>query len=116
VRIEEHEVVGRLRVDERHLHARGFVHGGVWVALADTVAAWGALRNLSPEDDFSTVELKSNVYAVARDGDELTAVGRPLHVGRRTQVWEVRIAVGERPAAFFACTQVILPGHSGAQG
>jgi acyl-coenzyme A thioesterase PaaI-like protein len=39
----------------------------------------------------------------------LDGVGRPLHVGRRTQVWEVRILRGERPCAFFTCTQMILP-------
>jgi acyl-coenzyme A thioesterase PaaI-like protein len=38
----------------------------------------------------------------------LTATGRPLHVGRRTQVWEVRIEKDGRNAAFFTCTQMIL--------
>jgi 1,4-dihydroxy-2-naphthoyl-CoA hydrolase len=109
VRIEEHEVEGRLPVDERHLHPGGYVHGGVWVAFADTVAAWGTLRNLQPGYDFTTAELKANVFAAARPGDELTAVGRPLHIGRRTQVWEVRIRKGgERNAAFFTCTQMVL--------
>ena len=41
--------------------------------------------------DFTTAELKANVFAAGRVGDVLTAIGRPLHVGRRTQVWEVRI-------------------------
>ena len=100
---------GRLEVDERHLHPGGYVHGGVWVAFADTVAAWGTIRNLSPGDDFTTVELKTNVFAAAAAGDLLTATGHPLHVGRRTQAWEVRIARGERTAAFFVCTQMVLP-------
>ena len=30
----------------RHLHPAGYVHGGAWVAFADTVAAWGTLRHL----------------------------------------------------------------------
>ena len=47
--------------------------------------------------------------AAGREGDVLTATGRPLHVGRRTQVWEVRIHKEEgRNAAFFTCTQLIL--------
>ena len=40
VSIDEERVEGRLAVDERHLHPGGYVHGGVWVAFADTVAAW----------------------------------------------------------------------------
>jgi 1,4-dihydroxy-2-naphthoyl-CoA hydrolase len=110
IRIEEGEVEGRLLADERHLHPGGYVHGGVWVTFADTVAAWGTLRNLEPGNDFTTVELKTNVFAAAKAGDELRAIGRPLHIGRRTQVWEVRVTKGGRDAAFFACTQMVLPG------
>ncbi len=57
VEIAAEEVRGRLVVDSRHLHPGGYVHGGAWVALADTVAAWGTMRNLSPEVGFTTVEL-----------------------------------------------------------
>ena len=57
---------------------------------------------------FTTAELKANVFAAGRPGDELTATGRPLHIGRRTQVWEVRIQNGPRNAAFFTCTQLVL--------
>ena len=102
------EARGRLNVDARHLHPGGYVHGGVWVAFADTVAAWGTRRNLPPGQDFTTIELKANVFAAGRSGDVLDAVGHPLHIGRRTQVWEVRITRGERACAFFTCTQMIL--------
>jgi uncharacterized protein (TIGR00369 family) len=108
VRIEDREAEGRLLVDQRHLHPGGYVHGGVWVALADTVAAWGTLRNLEPGYDFTTVELKINVFASACAGDVLHAVAEPQHVGRRTHVWEVRVANGKRHAALFACTQMVL--------
>ncbi len=108
VRIDEDEVEGRLEVDSRHLHPGGYVHGGVWVAFADTVAAWGTFRHLDPGMDFTTSELKANVFAAARTGDVLTALGRPLHVGRRTQVWEVRIQKDGKNAAFFTCTQMTL--------
>ena len=111
--IEDDEVRGRLEVDERHLHPGGYVHGGVWVAFADTVAAWGTFRHLPEGADFTTAELKANVFAAGRVGDVLTAIGRPLHVGRRTQVWEVRIAKDGRNAAFFTCTQMILTPPSG---
>src|SRR3954452_3869762 len=94
--ITDEHVRGRMLVDRRHLHPMGYVHGGAWVALADTVAAWGTMRHLPPDRGFTTVELKINVVASARDGDELTAVGEPLHVGARTHVWEVRVNRLER--------------------
>ena len=101
-------MTGRLAVDRRHLHPGGYVHGGVWVAFGDTVAAWGTMRNLAAGQSFTTVELKANVFAAAGVGDELFAEGEPLHRGRRTQVWEVRIHKGDRLAANFMCTQMVL--------
>jgi uncharacterized protein (TIGR00369 family) len=108
VSITDEEVHGRLLTDERHLHPGGYVHGGVWVAFADTVAAWGTMRHLDPRDGFTTAELKTNVFAAAQAGDELRAVGTPLHVGRRSQAWEVRVHRGDRLAALFVCTQMVL--------
>jgi uncharacterized protein (TIGR00369 family) len=99
---------GRLVAERRHLHPGGFVHGGVWVSLADTVAAWATIPNLQPGTDFSTAEMKTNLFGAAREGDALEAVASPLHVGRRTQVWEVRVEVAEKLCALFVCTQVIV--------
>jgi uncharacterized protein (TIGR00369 family) len=108
VEIDDARVSGRMVVDRRHLHPGGYVHGGAWTAFADTVAAWGTMRNLGPGSGFTTVEMKTNVFASGRDGDTLLAVGEPLHVGRRTQVWEVRMTKGDRLAANFICTQIVL--------
>ena len=106
--ITDQLVRGRMLVDRRHLHPMGYVHGGAWVAFADTVAAWGTLRHLPEGKGFTTIELKINVITSAGAGDELTALGEPLHVGSRTQVWQVRVQRGERLAASFTCTQMLL--------
>jgi 1,4-dihydroxy-2-naphthoyl-CoA hydrolase len=99
---------GRLVVDGRHLHPGGYVHGGVWAAFADTVAAWGTWKNLSPGYDFTTVELKLNVFAAGRPGDELIATAEPRHVGGRTHVWIVDIHRGDRQVAMFTLTQFVI--------
>jgi 1,4-dihydroxy-2-naphthoyl-CoA hydrolase len=99
---------GRLVAERRHLHPGGFVHGGVWVSLADTVAAWATFPNLRSGSDFSTAEMKTNLFGVAREGDVLDAAATPLHVGRRTQVLEVRVEVAGKLGALFVCTQVIV--------
>ncbi|HMH47274.1 MAG TPA: PaaI family thioesterase, partial [Solirubrobacteraceae bacterium] len=106
--ITDEHVRGRMLVDERHLHPMGYVHGGAWVAFADTVAAWGTMRHLPEGRGFTTVELKVNVLDSAADGDELTALGEPLHVGSRTHVWQVQVFRGDRLAANFICTQIVL--------
>jgi uncharacterized protein (TIGR00369 family) len=106
--VSEQAVRGRLRVDRRHLHPRGYVQGGVWVAFADSVAAWGTILHLGEEASFSTAELKVNVFTAAVEGDELLASAEPLHIGSRTQVWEVRITKSDRLAANFVCTQMVF--------
>lgn len=108
VEITDEHARGRLEVDERHLHPGGYVHGGVWTAFADTVAAWGTLRHLPAGHDFTTIELKLNVLTAATTGDVLDAIAAPLHTGRTTHVWEVRVSKGERLAANFVCTQFVL--------
>lgn len=100
---------GRLVVDERHLHPGKLVHGGVWVGLGDTVAAWQTFRHLPPGHDFTTVELKLNAFAAGRLGDELTATARHLHRGRSTHVLSVEIHRGDgRRAAHLIVTQFVL--------
>lgn len=108
VEISDGEVRGRMAVDRRHLHPGGHVHGGAWVALADTVAAWGTMRHMAPGLQLTTIELKTNVFATAREGDLLEATGVPLHLGRRTQVWQVDVRKGDRRAAHFVCTQMVI--------
>jgi len=111
--IEDSHSRGRILVDRRHLHPGGFVHGGVWTALGDTVAAWATFRSIPPAHNFTTIELKLNVFAAGLEGDEIVAVGTPLHAGRSTVVIEVkieRLREGEEPrlAANLIVTQFVL--------
>jgi 1,4-dihydroxy-2-naphthoyl-CoA hydrolase len=116
ISIDDERCIGRMAVDERHLHPGGFVHGGAWVALADTVAAWQTFRHLPAEHGFTTVELKLNVFATGRLGDELTATAEHLHAGRSTHVIEVRVRNGERAVAHLLVTQFVLAPDPAAQG
>ncbi len=111
--IEDTHARGRIVVDRRHLHPGGYVHGGAWTALGDTVAAWATFRNIPSGHDFTTIELKLNVFAAGLPGDEIVAVATPLHVGRSTVVLEVKIersrADGEAQlAANMIVTQFVL--------
>ena len=89
--IEDTHSRGRIAVDRRHLHPGGFVHGGVWTALGDTVAAWATFRAIPAGHNFTTIELKLNVFAAGLEGDEIVAVGEVLHAGKSTVVVEVRM-------------------------
>jgi 1,4-dihydroxy-2-naphthoyl-CoA hydrolase len=104
---------GRLVVDRRHLHPGGYVHGGAWVGFADSVAAWVTFANLPRGGDFTTIELKLNVFKAGREGDAIEAVARPLHVGQSTIVVEVEMTrEGDRVAHLIVTQFVISPQSS----
>jgi len=112
--IEDSHSRGHIVVDKRHLHPGGYVHGGVWTALGDTVAAWATFRNIPPGHNFTTIELKLNVFAAGLPADEIVAVAEPLHVGKSTVVIEVRMErrrEGSEPrlAANLIVSQFVLP-------
>jgi uncharacterized protein (TIGR00369 family) len=110
--IDDEHSVGAVTVAERHLHPGKLVHGGVWVGLADTVAAWQTFRHLPPGANFTTIELKLNAFAGGRLGDRLLATAEHLHAGRSTHVIEVRIERGEEErklAANLLVTQFVIP-------
>jgi uncharacterized protein (TIGR00369 family) len=116
--IEDTHARGRIVVDRRHLHPGGFVHGGAWTALGDTVAAWATFRSIPAGHDFTTVELKLNVFGSGLAGDEIIAVATPLHVGKSTVVIEVKLERrrdGSKPklAANLIVTQFVLPSKAG---
>ena len=113
VEITDEHTVGRLVVERKHLHPGGLVHGGVWVALTDTVGAWQTFRHLPPGHDFTTVELKLNVFAGATTGDELIAEATHLHAGRSTHVLQIGVKKGDGNAAHLLLTQFVLPPGSG---
>lgn len=112
--IEDSHARGRIVVDRRHLHPGGYVHGGAWTALGDTVAAWATFRNIPPGHDFTTIELKLNVFGPGLPGDEILAVATPLHTGRSTVVIEVRMERSRdggdpKLAANLIVTQFVIP-------
>jgi 1,4-dihydroxy-2-naphthoyl-CoA hydrolase len=111
IEIGDVRTTGRIVVDGRHLHPGGLVHGGAWVALADSVAAWQTFRHLTPGDGFTTVEMKLNVFAAGRPGDELIATAEHLHAGRTTHVIEVRVHCDARLVANLVVTQLVLTGE-----
>ena len=114
IEIENDFASGRIVVDKRHLHPGGFVHGGVWTALGDTVAAWATFRNIPLRHNFTTIELKLNVFSAGLLGDEIMATAVPLHAGKSTVVIEVkmkRLREGAEPrlAANLIVSQFVLP-------
>ena len=91
VELEPGRVVVTMPIDRRHLQPFGYLHGGVSVVLAESVASIGAFLNCPPGKGAFGSEINASHLRPKRAGGTLTAVGVPVHVGQRSQVWEVRI-------------------------
>jgi uncharacterized protein (TIGR00369 family) len=84
-------VVATMPVDGRHHQPFGYLHGGVSVVLAESVASVGGYLNCPPGKAAFGAEISASHVRPKKDGT-LKAVGIPAHVGRRSQVWEVHIS------------------------
>lgn len=82
---------GTMPVDARTHQPFGILHGGASVALAETLGSMaGNLTVDTSKEMVVGVEINANHLRAVREG-VVTGTARPLHVGRTTQVWEIRI-------------------------
>ncbi|QJR11344.1 Putative esterase [Usitatibacter rugosus] len=87
----------------------GLLHGGASVALAETVASIGAFRNCDATQNAVGIEINANHLRAKKDG-MVTAVATPIHKGRSTHVWEVKITdEAGKMVCISRCTLAIVP-------
>jgi len=81
----------RMPVDARTKQLAGVLHGGASAALAETLVSWRAAFCVDRAKQHCVgLEINANhVRPVAEGYGYGTA--RPLHLGRSTQIWDVRI-------------------------
>jgi len=85
------ETVAELVVGAAHLQPLGVVHGGVHAGLVETVASVGANIAVAPRGQYAVgLENHTSFLHAVREGT-LRAIGRPVHSGRQSAVWEVNV-------------------------
>jgi uncharacterized protein (TIGR00369 family) len=90
--------------------AGGFVHGGALMAFADSVGAIATVLNLAEgAQGTTTIESKTNFVRSAKPGETVVSSTTPVHIGRRTQVWQTRLETEDgKLIALVTQTQMIL--------
>jgi 1,4-dihydroxy-2-naphthoyl-CoA hydrolase len=84
-------VRGTLPVDARTHQPYGLLHGGASVALAETLGSFAAMLTLDPAREAAVgLDINANHVRGVKSGI-VTGTARALHLGRSTQVWEIRI-------------------------
>ena len=110
VEATKERVVATMPVGPKVHQPFGLLHGGASVALAETVASTAAWMNVDQAPQVPVgIEINANHLRAKRDG-VVTATATPVHVGRSTQVWEVRITDEEgRAVCVSRCTLAVVP-------
>ena len=69
----------------------GFLHGGASCALAETVGSVASALVIDTENYYCVgLEINANHLRGVSEGT-VTAVAKPLHLGKKTHVWDIRI-------------------------
>jgi len=109
VSAEADSLTAKMLVRPEFMGANDRIHGGVIMALADTIGGFATFMNLPEDANYTvTMESKTNFIRPAQAGATLVATATPLHRGRRTQVWTTRIEDDGKLVAVVTQTQIIL--------
>ncbi|WP_369856960.1 PaaI family thioesterase [Candidatus Thalassolituus haligoni] len=100
---------GRMEVNEKTRQPAGVLHGGMSVVLAETLASWGAACAVDPSKYHCVGQEINANHIRAVDSGWVYGVAKPLHIGRKTHVWEVRIRnEGEKLVCVSRVTIAVL--------
>ena len=101
-------LTGRMPVDSRTRQPFGILHGGASVLLAETLVSCAATFVCPPGKACVGMEINANHLRPVASG-WVTGVARPLSLGRRSQVWEVRIVDDDgKLVCVSRCTMAVI--------
>ncbi|MET0506397.1 MAG: hotdog fold thioesterase [Luteibacter sp.] len=108
---------GTMPVDHRTQQPFGLLHGGASVVLAETLGSTAALLTLDVEKEVAVgLDINANHIRGVRGG-VVSGTAKAVHLGRTTQVWEIRI---EEEHGKLVCvsrlTMAVIPSPGGAPG
>ena len=97
-------------VDARTHQPYGLLHGGASVALAETLGSAAGMMLVDPAREIVVgIEINANHLRGVKSGN-VTGTARAVHIGRSTQVWEIRIEdEGQRLVCISRLTLAVVP-------
>ncbi len=106
-------VVAAMPVTPRTHQPFGLLHGGVSVVIAETVASAGSYQFIDYQTQRAVgLEINANHIRSVASG-MVKAVGQPVHVGKTTIIWDIRIYdEQERLVCISRCTMAVIDNKS----
>jgi 1,4-dihydroxy-2-naphthoyl-CoA hydrolase len=111
--LSDDRVVAEMFVRPDLCTAGGILHGGAYMAFADTLGAVGTVMHLSPGQRTTTTDSSTKFIAGAKVNTTVIGESLALHRGRTTQVWQTSVRnVDGKLCAVVTQTQLILTAAS----
>ncbi len=107
----EDYLAGTMPVDHRTQQPFGILHGGASCVLAETLGSIAA--NLVVDSKVSYclgLDINTNHLRAVRSGT-VTGTARPIHLGRNTQVWEIKIHDDKGKLASISRLTMMVMSH-----
>ncbi|AUG06784.1 hotdog fold thioesterase [Pseudomonas sp. S09G 359] len=113
IRIESFDddsLTASMPVDHRTHQPFGLLHGGASVVLAESVGSMAAYLCVDPSKFYCVgLEVNANHLRGVRSG-RVTAVAKAIHIGRTTQVWDIRLTSDDGKASCISrLTMAVVP-------
>ncbi len=109
VEAQKDRVVATMPIGPQHRQQVGYLHGGVSVVLAESLASFGSVLNIDADKQMAFgLEINANHLRPKRDG-ALTGIATPIARGRTTHVWDIRITdEQDKLVCISRCTVAIV--------
>jgi uncharacterized protein (TIGR00369 family) len=102
-------IVGELTVRPDLCTAGGILHGGAYMAFADTLGAVGTVLNMPEGKRTTTTDSSTKFIGGAKVGTMVVGECIALHRGRTTMVWQTAIRTADgKLCAVVTQTQLVL--------
>jgi uncharacterized protein (TIGR00369 family) len=107
---DDESITASIVVDSRTHQPYGLLHGGASVVLAETLGSTASYLCIDTSKFYCVgLEVNANHLRGVRSG-RVTAVARPVHLGRTTHVWDIRLSGDDgKPSCISRLTMAIVP-------
>jgi 1,4-dihydroxy-2-naphthoyl-CoA hydrolase len=85
-------ITAEMPVTAKVVQPARILHGGASVALAETLGSIGAFLTVNPKEKTAVgMEVNANHISAVKEGGRISATATPLHLGKASQVWEIKL-------------------------
>lgn len=107
---DEQSLTASMAVDSRTHQPFGLLHGGASVVLAESLGSMASFLCIDTQKFYCVgIEVNANHLRGVRSG-RVTGVVRPVHIGRTTHVWDIRLHdENGKPSCISRLTVAVVP-------